>query len=301
MSIRSFLRQRVLGAARTATGATIFSSNKRIRSLGFFALGAKRSLVVCEWPAKETFIASTRDEIIARELFVTGEFDFAKFEAAFALAVRQSGRKPRVLVDVGANIGTICIPAVARGFVERAIAIEPEPQNCRLLKANLQLNGVAERIAVHEAAAGARDGEVLVLELSDYNLGDHKIRPPGVTGVVELTSGRAVEVTSRKLDSILESDTAGDEVLIWIDVQGFEGYALSGCAAVLARRPPLVMEFWPAGMARTGSFPLVKEALAHYERFSDLEGPEKFRPISELQGLYEDLGEGGATTDILVL
>ncbi len=33
------------------------------------------------------------------------------------------------LIDIGANIGTICIPAVKCGLFDRAIAIEPEPLN----------------------------------------------------------------------------------------------------------------------------------------------------------------------------
>ena len=33
------------------------------------------------------------------------------------------------LYDIGANIGVTCIPAVNRGYVKQAIAVEPESEN----------------------------------------------------------------------------------------------------------------------------------------------------------------------------
>ena len=47
-----------------------------------------------------------------------------------------------IFLDIGANIGVICIPAVSRGLVEEAIAIEPESENFKLLKLNISLNNL---------------------------------------------------------------------------------------------------------------------------------------------------------------
>jgi FkbM family methyltransferase len=300
MSMKSVATRFARRAVRSAGAATIFSSMRQARLLGFEALGARQEFVLCNLPGKEMYVVSARDEIIGRELFLSGEFDFEKFEFAYRLLqTKRPGWRPKTLLDVGGNIGTISIPAVARGYAERAIAIEPDPQNCRLLRANIELNGLSGRIDVHEMAAGEQPGHVLELELSDYNLGDHRIRAAGVPSA-DSNSRQSVSVTSTTLDSVCAGIPAG-ELLVWMDVQGYEGFVLAGSSNLLAQRPPLVLEFWPGGMARTGSFPLVQSSLQSYSGFIDLAEGKRVRAMSELQSLYDDLGPGEATTDILVI
>lgn len=302
MTLKIRARSSIRRAARSLAGATIFSKARRIRAIGFDALGAKQNLILCEWPGKETFIVSADDQIIGQEVFLSGEFDFNKFVAAYEVLLRhRNGRRPALLIDVGANIGTICIPALARGFVDRAIAIEPDPLNCRLLRANTELNELASRMTVHQLAAGPVDGESLELERSEYNLGDHRIRAPNAAPAVGAEKRHTVTVGSARLDTIC-SEQLDEDILVWMDVQGFEGFALAGSEALLRRKVPLVLEFWPAGMARSGSFPLLKSSLAEYGGFIDLKDPDVMRPISELQALHDEIGFGeDATTDILVL
>ena len=69
------------------------------------------------------------------------------------------------MVDVGANIGPICIPAVTRGYVQQAVAVEPNPDNCRLLRVNVALNGLHNKIAVEECALAPVGMMSLPLEL----------------------------------------------------------------------------------------------------------------------------------------
>ena len=280
---------------------TIFSSNRRIRSVGFDVISKHQRLVACAPAEGEQFVVHAGDEWIGRGLFVAGEFDFNKFVAALeALARLRPGAGPKLLIDVGANIGSICIPAVARGHVERAIAIEPDPLNSRLLRANVALNGLEAKVRTVEMAAGAADGQVLELELSGSNLGDHRIRVSQEDGALDEATRQVVKVPSSTLDSICAGEPA-DEMLVWMDVQGFEGIALTGARTLLERRVPMVLEFCPYMMARAQSFGALKEALAGYGGFVDLDRGKALRPIAELQALYGELGEGQAFTDILVL
>ena len=106
----------------------------------------------------EHFIIATADKVIGRELFLHGEFDFAKLQTALAIIEREGLPRPQHLIDVGANIGTIVIPALARGLMQSATAIEPHPTNLRLLRANLALNGLSERVRVLAPAVGAESG-----------------------------------------------------------------------------------------------------------------------------------------------
>jgi len=123
----------------------------------------------------EHFVVSTADKVIGREVFLHGEFDFAKLQTALAILEREGQPAPIHLIDVGANIGTITIPALKRGLLKTATAIEPHPHNLRLLRANIALNGLEDRVTVLAQAVGDRSGVTLHLHESATNSGNHSI------------------------------------------------------------------------------------------------------------------------------
>ncbi|HEY0028226.1 MAG TPA: FkbM family methyltransferase [Allosphingosinicella sp.] len=301
MNLKEFARHLLEKGMGLVAAHTLFSPRRRLRSVGFDVLSSRQRLIVCAPPEGEVFVVHSGDEFIGRELFLSGEFDFDKFAAAIAaLKLHRPNANPQVLIDVGANIGSICIAAVARGFVGRAIAVEPDPNNSRLLRANVALNGLERQIRTVEMAAGPVDGAVLELEISSTNLGDHRIRVTSEDGRLGEANRNVVQVPSSTLDSICADEQSG-ELLIWMDTQGFEGFVLRGSTGLLARKIPLVLEFWPYGMKRAGSFSALTESLAGYSQFLDLEGTGGLRPIAELELLYRELGEEQAFTDILVI
>jgi hypothetical protein len=52
-----------------------------------------------------------------------------------------------------------------------------------------------------------------------------------------------------------------NNVFLWIDVQGYEGFVLDGGRETLRYNPPLVMEFWPYALERSGCIELLKEII----------------------------------------
>ena len=46
------------------------------------------------------------------------------------------------MLDIGANVGTIGLTALAKGYVNEVWAFEPEPHNYSLLMSNVWLNGL---------------------------------------------------------------------------------------------------------------------------------------------------------------
>lgn len=248
----------------------------------------------------ETYLVSTADRAIARELFVRGQFDLEKLEKAMRLL--GPALQPELLLDIGANIGCICIAAVKRGMFQRAYAFEPEASNFNLLSANIHLNGLASRITPRNLALGARDGEQLVFELSKDNHGDHRVSMGAADGRFDEARRERTVVACESLDSQIGGDLR--DCLIWMDTQGFEGYVLQGATRCLKNRPPLVIEFWPYGMQRSGAYAALKRALlqAGYSRFHDLELDEGASLLSEgaLDAVWRRLGVDGAFTDLLI-
>ncbi|WP_185879039.1 FkbM family methyltransferase [Variovorax sp. MHTC-1] len=253
-------------------------------------------LAVCR---SEMFVVAAGDPVIGQWLFKHREpYNFSTLHRVASLL---SGRRLTSLIDIGANIGTICIPAVKRGLFERAIAIEPESLNYSLLRTNVEVNRVSAQITTHNIALGEKNDETLSFELSKTNFGNHRVR----YGNDRTDPGEGIEVPSQSLDRIAEGVDLGS-ALLWMDTQGFEGYVLAGGPRTLQRKPPLVMKFWPGGLSRSGGMERLRYALqrAGYTSFCDLNEPgDAFRPFSVevLEILAAKLGSGDGQHDLLLV
>ncbi len=251
---------------------------------------------------QETFIVSTQDKIISRAVYETREFDLDKFFTARRLLGVQTNAL--TLLDIGANIGTICIPLVARGEVAAAIAIEPEPQNFKLLKANIVLNEVEDQITAMNVALASDPTENLTFELSADNFGDHRVHQSRSDGAFGEEERKVVSVAAKTLDEVMATQPSS-ETFIWMDTQGYEGHILAGAPKTLRDAPPMVIEFWPYGMKRCESFAPLKTALqqSSYTHFWDLgtpDSPAQRLNDTVLDSLYNRLGEAWPFTDLLL-
>lgn len=238
------------------------------------------------------FVVDARDQFIGRHLYVDGSCGLETLTEALAHLGHIE-----TLIDVGANIGVTCIPAVARLMVDSAIAIEPHPWLARLLRANVALNGLERHLAVHETALWDRDG-VAPFEFGAPNLGDSRITVMSSLNAYNESDRIRTVVLCARFDTLLP-DIDLKHALLWLDVQGFEGAALAGAPRAIAQRPPLVAEFWPYGMERAGTYPALREALKAYRRFRVLGRRGDWRPMTDLDLLRESI-PGLDAVDILV-
>ena len=200
----------------------------------------------------ERYVVSTADKVIGWELFLHGEFDFAKLQTALAILEREGLPRPSHLIDVGANIGTIVIPALKRGLMQSATAIEPHPDNLRLLRANLALNDVSEQVRVLAQAVGAEPHAALFLVESSTNSGNHSIGSDGIP------------VPSSRLDDLDLPETG---ILLWMDIEGYEGHALSGASRMLSIGTPIVFEYNHSFLRESHGLGKLRTALVGYKLF----------------------------------
>lgn len=251
----------------------------------------------------ETFVISSADKYIGRDTYISGNpYDFELMQKA--LKILGNRRPNQLLIDVGANIGTICIPAVKRSVFQNAIAIEPDPFNYSLLLANIHINRLDQRIVAHNLALGKDNDERLFLKLSRDNFGDHRVRANNHSIEYDDESHRkTVVVKSETFDKIVDNIDP-KRSLIWIDTQGSEGQVLFGAKNALRHLPPMCFELWPNGMERMNGYPLLKETLIRvgYTVFYDLDGSEvpEAAAITALDYLYEKMRARGMHTNVLV-
>jgi FkbM family methyltransferase len=254
---------------------------------------------------------SSKDRAIGRLLYADRAFELDKIDRAMRCAITAgvlAERNDGWLLDVGANVGSVCIPLVQRGAFSRAAAFEPEPANYAHLVRSLALNGIGARtIRPLPVALSSTNGSGR-LELAFTNFGDHRIRveAPTTSHPECREAERAViGVPVRRLDDVVaELDIALTAIkLIWIDVQGHEAQVIQGASTLIAGGVPVVAEFWPYGLARAGEDGRHFGDLlrARFAAFYDLSASRPRRhPIADVPALFERY-PGTAFTDLLLV
>lgn len=245
------------------------------------------------------------DGTISRHLFAHRNYELSYISKVLAL-LRELGALPPAgrgtVVDVGANIGVTGIGMLWRGELGRAVAIEPDPRNFRLLTLNVRQNGLEDRMVCLEAGVSDAAG-TSTLYLSPTNFGDHRLRPadraePLDDQAVPNFADRSTETmrttTLDSLEELLPEGFLDDLALVWIDTQGHEGRVLAGGASLLSRRVPVVCEIWPHGLAQMGTSPDELYAMAR-SLWSSLWIVRRGRlvryPISFLPTLFHELDD----------
>src|SRR5258708_11156574 len=82
---------------------------------------------------------SNKDLALGRPLFLKGEFEYSLIHRTMTLLRDLHELRGGVLIDSGANIGTVTITLVREGFFHPAIAVRPGASNYRRPPANLWL------------------------------------------------------------------------------------------------------------------------------------------------------------------
>lgn len=226
---------------------------------------------------------STRDKVIASSVVRLGSFG-RETMAAFAEAMRTRGLLPSALtfVNVGANIGTACLNAYDFGF-RRIVAIEPEPENFRLLRLNLDgLAGADVRLV--QAAIGESPGHA-TLHRHRSNMGAHSlVERAGAAG-----GDDGIDVAVRRLDEIADD---GRPIVLFADVEGYEPQVLRGGANAIERDcRAMVLEITPAKYAPSDADDLCQRLRAFSGSF-ELLSAGTWHPTAELPALLSKHRKG---------
>ena len=133
-----------------------------------------------------------------------------------------------VVVDAGAHVGTFT--ATAAAHAAQVVAVEPNPANLALLRANLERNGI-DNVEIVEGALWPGEDEV---ELAMAG-------PTSAGSVVDEGGGTTVTVQAVDLDSLV--DRVGSVDLLKLDIEGAEFELLRAASpATLARIDTIVGE-----------------------------------------------------------
>jgi FkbM family methyltransferase len=163
------------------------------------------------------------------------------YEPEIGTVFRRYVKPGMAVLDIGANIGYFTmLSASIVGSSGIVVAVEPNPENVKLLEASRRANNYAH-VKVVLAAAG-RQTDLLALNVSHTN---------GITGEIPGNTGAILGsrlVPCFALDAVMPTDRPIG--FVKMDAEGAELNALIGLTATIDRdRPIIVSEFSPALLA----------------------------------------------------
>lgn len=284
----------------------------------FFDSAAQFTPYLATAAGEALFLVKTEDQHIGRSLFGKqgrGELTvLARAVGAIKGLLGQDAIAHRAFVDVGANIGTTTVPALLTHGFGSAVAVEPEPENLRVLRLNMLLNGVEDQVKVLPAAVSDEVGQSnLVVDHSRG--GKHWIVTDDGTRKPKDASPTILQVESVTLDHLVETGTIdpGATGMLWMDAEAHEGHILRGASSLLTRGVPLVLEWNPGNLVRQGDLEMILKAVGeNYTHFTDMHrNPDPGRPRFSLQTIEQLEAYGqkfldpevptNAKTDLLVI
>jgi FkbM family methyltransferase len=109
-----------------------------------------------------------------------------------------------LLLDIGAHQGFYAVEALRRYPDTRMIAVEPDPQSCRMLARNLAANGMQERVRILEVGIGDTAGEAF-LEYSPQGSWGNRTLPLASGEVTSQHAGTRVRMLP--LANVLDGQT----------------------------------------------------------------------------------------------
>ena len=230
-----------------------------------FKLNRKKDLIFFN-SGKEKFILFTKDFEVSKSIYLHKSFDLHKFFKVMKLLKR---KKINTLYNIGANIGSICIPTITRDLVKFAHVVEMEPNNFKLLKLNIGLNNLENKIKAYNFAMSNIDNKLVSIEYAKNNFGAHSVSRKNLKGP---------RVFSKKFDTLFKNIERKNS-LIWVDTEGYEEKILGGSKKMLRNKCPIVIEFWPKALLKFNSYNKLKKHINSYEFLYDLseEEPSKLR------------------------
>lgn len=174
------------------------------------------------------FLASQNDFFIGNALIKYGEYGENELHL-----IHQLLEPEQVVVEVGANIGTMTVPIAKRvGMKGRVIAIEPQRIIHQHLCANIALNGLPN-VETYHAGCGARTMIMNVPEVPYFTQGKGNFGGIALTGQGQ--QGEPVSI--RTVDEIIGERKVH---MLKIDVEGMEAEVLRGAKRMLRKHRPLV-------------------------------------------------------------
>ena len=157
------------------------------------------------------------------------------YEVALSKYVKKAVSEGNRLIDIGANAGYFSLIAGKYGRADlKHVAVEPVPENIRLLKSHLSENDI-QNVIIEPMAISDKEGEIEFSNSSNLAANTYKTES-------SIFSEETIKVKTSSLDAFASKYQLDSNCLIKIDVEGAELDVLKGGASFLRKfHPELVL------------------------------------------------------------
>lgn len=190
------------------------------------------------------FVVFKGNDLISAHLKATGVYEPELTTIADKILKRREGG---MVLDVGANIGSFCLPLAKRFSNVQFHAFEPQRIINYQLCGNIIINGL-DNVHAHRVAVSNSQNTIMV-KVPNYteerNIGAFSINREVRETEYECNSeGETETMTTKSLDFLLYQWK--DVRLIKLDVEGHELEVLQGATKTLEANnyPPIIFEAW---------------------------------------------------------
>lgn len=234
------------------------------------------------------YLIKTGDDI-AKYLYINNSWNFHVLEKACKLLKKK--KSINTLINIGAHIGSTCIPAVKSKLFNNVIAFEPFPINFNLLTTNIYLNSLDKNIKAYNIALSNKKKKLFIKQYG-VNTGDCRI--------LFKKKKNTYEIDCHLLDEFTKNYNRKNS-LIFMYAQGHEPEIFLGAKKTILKKIPIVTEFMPSlfNAKWIGKMSLL---IKNYKYFYDLKKnePKKNFSIEELENLKDEYIVNKNYTDILI-
>jgi FkbM family methyltransferase len=120
--------------------------------------------------------------------------------------------KPKIIVDIGANIGAFTIYALKKYPTAKVIAYEPRRDNYSQMKKNISTNHLQERVITVNAAVTSRNTKTVKLFLNnDHGVSSTTINNGDCVLVKNINFSKIIKVINKSSNNLLKIDIEGGE------------------------------------------------------------------------------------------
>ncbi len=188
--------------------------------------------IVVEGKYHCSYLVPNIKEVIGFELYINGIF-----EEEYIQLILSKLKPNAVIIDLGANIGSISIPICKLKNDVRVIAVEASSVMYGYLKKNIELNGIINCEILNKAVWVNSESEV-PFYVPDEQYGKGMIDMNKSSGNFEL-------VKTISLDDLCKLYQLEKVDFIKVDIEGFEYFAFKGGAELLKQpnAPDILFEF----------------------------------------------------------
>ena len=261
---------------------------KMIRSATFNSETGKNNFLYTN--GKDVKYIMQSSDWVSKKLYIDQSFDDKIFKKTIKILKIKKYKKTKL--NVGAHIGSTCIPALKKKYFKDMIAFEPSKINFNLLAVNVYINNLGDRAQIFNLAISNKKSKTYIKKFQ--NTGDYRV-VNSKNKNLELIKCDILDNYTKKLNK--------KNSLIFMDTQGHEPLVFLGSKKTLNKKIPIVFEFAPFLMDNNWikGFHLI---FKNYKYFYDLHNSSKRKKLNkeEIIRLYKKLNstKQEADTDLLI-